>query len=129
MQVPQQDNEGIRHVDFALCPGLCRCGLSECRGRRDAATPVPSALWVKRGAHGVTRVAGGVAPPALFLRLPRSRERDFFSGGAAGLEHDPEKWVPVFGKRSCSIKKLERDDDSKKSHPALGAVAGDCPFA
>src|SRR5262249_14480644 len=43
------------------------------------------------------------------------------------LQHDPEKacpgldpgWVPVFGKRSCSTKKLERDDDSKKSHPAL----------
>src|SRR6516165_7930436 len=36
------------------------------------------------------------------------------------LEHDPEKWEPVFGKRSCSNRKLERDDDSKKSHPALG---------
>src|SRR5262249_9892948 len=35
------------------------------------------------------------------------------------LEHDPEKWKPVFGKRSCSNNKLERDDDSKKSHPAL----------
>jgi len=35
------------------------------------------------------------------------------------LEHDPEKWVPVFGKRSCSSNKLEQDDDSKKSHPAL----------
>src|SRR5262249_35911096 len=35
------------------------------------------------------------------------------------LEHDPEKWEPVFGKRSCSNKELERDDDSKKSHPAL----------
>jgi hypothetical protein len=34
-------------------------------------------------------------------------------------EHDPEKWEPVFGKRSCSNKKLERDDDAKKSHPAL----------
>jgi len=54
-----------------------------------------------------------------------------------GLEHDPEKacpaldagWVPVFprdkreafARRSCSNKKIERDDDSKKSHPALGA--------
>src|SRR6266852_4585858 len=36
-------------------------------------------------------------------------------------------WVPVFprdkreafARRSCSNKKLERDDDSKKSHPAL----------
>jgi hypothetical protein len=35
------------------------------------------------------------------------------------LEHDPEKWIPVFGKRSCSTNKLERDDDSKKSHLAL----------
>src|SRR5271156_2849445 len=35
------------------------------------------------------------------------------------LEHDPEKWAPVFRKRSCSNKKIERDDDSKKSHPAL----------
>jgi len=37
----------------------------------------------------------------------------------SGLEHDPEKWEPVFGKRSCSNKELERDDDSKKHHPAL----------
>src|SRR5262245_28208198 len=36
-----------------------------------------------------------------------------------GLEHDPEKWIPVFGKRSCSKHDLERDDDSKKSHLAL----------
>jgi hypothetical protein len=60
--------------------------------------------------------------------------------GAAPLEHDPEKWVPVSRlreavalfvilamlrrakagpKRSCSNNKLERDDDSKKSHLAL----------
>jgi hypothetical protein len=32
-------------------------------------------------------------------------------------EHDPEKWEPVFGTRSCSNKELERDDDSKKNHP------------
>jgi hypothetical protein len=37
----------------------------------------------------------------------------------SGQEHDPEKWVPVFRKRSCSNKKIERDDDSQKSHPAL----------
>jgi len=28
-----------------------------------------------------------------------------------------------FRKRSCSAKKLERDDDSKKSHLALGRAA------
>src|SRR5882672_7629196 len=58
---------------------------------------------------------------------------------APGLEHDPEKhtlgprpdgWVPVFPRdkheafprRSCSNKKIERDDDSKKSHPALAQL-------
>src|SRR6516164_75601 len=35
------------------------------------------------------------------------------------LEHDPEKWVPIFGKRSCSNMKLEQDDDSTTNHPAL----------
>ena len=44
------------------------------------------------------------------------------------LEHDPEKWVPVFprDKRGtrlrgdhAQIKEIERDDDSKKSHHAL----------
>src|SRR5882672_4140823 len=46
------------------------------------------------------------------------------------LEHDPEKWAPVFprdkreafARRSCSNKKIEQDDDSKKSHPALASV-------
>src|SRR5262249_42315086 len=45
----------------------------------------------------------------------------------APLEHDPEKWIPVFGKAcprarpegSCSNNKVERDGDSKKSHLAL----------
>jgi hypothetical protein len=44
-----------------------------------------------------------------------------------GLKHDPEKHAlgldprvgTGFPKRSCSNKKIERDDDSKKSHPAL----------
>jgi hypothetical protein len=44
------------------------------------------------------------------------------------LEHDPEKWVPVFprDKRGTRLRgdhaqiiKIERDDDSKKSHPVL----------
>jgi hypothetical protein len=37
-------------------------------------------------------------------------------------EHDPEKWVPVFRRRSCSNKKMERDDNSKKGHPAPDAA-------
>jgi hypothetical protein len=35
------------------------------------------------------------------------------------LEHDPEKWVPVFRKDHAQIKEIERDGDSKKSHHAL----------
>jgi len=26
------------------------------------------------------------------------------------LEHDPEKWIPVFGKRSCSNKTANADE-------------------
>ncbi|HXW25540.1 MAG TPA: hypothetical protein VEK73_12425 [Xanthobacteraceae bacterium] len=45
------------------------------------------------------------------------------------LEHDPEKWTPVFGKRSCSNDESERDDDSEKRHLArrergLTSIAG-----
>jgi hypothetical protein len=37
---------------------------------------------------------------------------------SAAIEHDPEKWVPVLRKDHAQSKKIERDDDSKKSHPA-----------
>ncbi|HXL29397.1 MAG TPA: hypothetical protein VN968_08925, partial [Bradyrhizobium sp.] len=40
-------------------------------------------------------------------------------GVVAALEHDPEKWVPVFRKDRAQTKD-RADDDSKKSHPALG---------
>jgi predicted cobalt transporter CbtA len=38
---------------------------------------------------------------------------------ATPLARDPEKWEPVFGKDHAQNKNLERDDDSKKNHPAL----------
>jgi hypothetical protein len=73
------------------------------------------------------------------MQFPKPITYDRFAGSRAGagtLAHDPEKWTPVsrlreasFGlmlrrakagrKRSCAKKKLERDDDSKKSHHAL----------
>ena len=48
-------------------------------------------------------------------------------GAQCRPEHDPEKWTPVFpcdkreafARRSCLNNKIERDDDSKKSYPAL----------
>src|SRR5712675_69757 len=56
-------------------------------------------------------------------------------GKVIPLQHDPEKWVPVFprdkrkafARRSCSNKKMERDDDSRKSHPAPGRMRGRSP--
>jgi sodium-dependent dicarboxylate transporter 2/3/5 len=41
----------------------------------------------------------------------------------ATLEHVPQKWEPVLRKRTCSNKAIERDDDSKKSHPAFAGGA------
>jgi hypothetical protein len=40
------------------------------------------------------------------------------------IEHDPEKWEPVFGIRSCSRKKIERVDDPKEVI-LLGPLSGD----
>src|SRR5204863_7095208 len=51
----------------------------------------------------------------------RERGRDPHQWRSACVEHDPEKWIPGFRKRSCSNNNLERDDDSKKSHHALAA--------
>jgi hypothetical protein len=38
------------------------------------------------------------------------------------LARDPEKWEPVFGKDHAQNKNLERDDESKKNHPALALL-------
>src|SRR5262249_5005191 len=31
------------------------------------------------------------------------------------IEHDPEKWIPVFGRDHAPTKKLTRDDDSRQT--------------
>jgi hypothetical protein len=46
-----------------------------------------------------------------------------FERSAPALEHDPEKWIPLFGKRSSFDKGVERDDDSMKHQPALVYIA------
>jgi hypothetical protein len=38
------------------------------------------------------------------------------------LEHDSEKWISVVGKRSCSAKRLEREDHLKRSPRARAPV-------
>ena len=42
----------------------------------------------------------------------------------SGNRFFPRDKREAFARRSCSNKKIERDDDSKKSHPALGSPAG-----
>jgi hypothetical protein len=37
-----------------------------------------------------------------------------------GLEHDPEKWEPIFGKDQAQTKMLEPRSDSIKVDKALG---------
>src|SRR5207344_2243723 len=49
-------------------------------------------------------------------RHPGDRGRRIQVGA---LEHDPEKWIPVFGKDHAPTKKQSGDDDSKKNHCAL----------
>jgi pimeloyl-ACP methyl ester carboxylesterase len=58
--------------------------------------PQPHAIIAAGHAAGYVLKHAGNAPPA----------------------RDPEKWEPVFGKDHAQNKNLERDDDSKKSHPA-----------
>src|SRR5467141_4548912 len=72
-------------------------------------------------------VTGTATAQAYEPRYIRLDPNDNVHSRTGDLEHDPEKWVPVFprdkreafARRSCSNKKIERDDDSKKSHPAL----------
>jgi DNA-binding transcriptional regulator YdaS (Cro superfamily) len=91
------------------------CGVSQAlisKAKIDGRLSARLAIAIHRATDGV--VPGSALRPDLW----RSPEH-------VPLEHDPEKWAPVFGKRSCSSKKIERDDDSKKSHPALDDTAGD----
>jgi NitT/TauT family transport system ATP-binding protein len=83
----------VRHGEFVSLLGPSGCGKS-------------TAL---RLIAGLTEPTGGAIDWGDAER-PRARE------------HDPEKWGPVFGKDHAQIKKLERDDFSKKSRPALGFV-------
>src|SRR5882762_2589826 len=76
-------------------------------------------------------VTGTATAQAYEPRYIRLDPNDNVHSRTGDLEHDPEKWVPVFprdkreafARRSCSNKKIERDDDSKKSHPALTRIS------
>src|SRR6516225_4105928 len=62
--------------------------------------------WLARGnVPGMERcVSRSSNPPSLALRLAEPNAVPCALDHTA--EHDPEKWEPVFGKRSCSNKEL-----------------------
>ena len=68
-------------------------------------------------------ILSNLGQPRFKSRIPM---RNFLSGNES-LQHDPEKHAlgldprvgAGFWKRSCPNKKIERGDDSRKSHPAL----------
>ncbi len=51
--------------------------------------------------------------------IRKSMPSDLIRGWAPVFPRDKRE---AFARRSCSNKKIERDDDSKKSHPALKAA-------
>src|ERR1700722_15684914 len=67
----------------------------------------PSARWPGR--------AFEIRPRSLPDSCLRSRQQRL----RGALEHDPEKWKPVFRKDHAQNKKLERDGDPTITHPAL----------
>ena len=73
-----------------------------------------------RGGRGARRRlrASLLSPAPGGAGLERSFRGPAGEGGEPALEHVPQKWGPVLRKRTCSNKRIERDDD-KKSHPAL----------
>src|SRR5262249_22156894 len=56
----------------------------------------------------------GVVPPTLPLLRPGVRHLSRLRRPASPLsvEHDPEKWMPVFGKDHAQAKKMSEESDS-----------------
>src|SRR5204863_15514 len=75
--------------------------------RPNLAATAETIIEMRAGSMGAM-IAGGLDAP---FRIARA------------LENDPEKWTPVFGKDHAQPNRLERDDDSKKSHHALGRAS------
>jgi hypothetical protein len=108
--------QGMPDCSDCTCMLVCACYAHFCtRDRGCSAHPVFPAPSLRAKRYNIARASSrGIANVWLFE--------------IRNLEHDPKKWVLVFprdkretfARRSCSNKKIERDDDSKKSHHALG---------
>ncbi|MDX8440978.1 PLP-dependent aminotransferase family protein [Mesorhizobium australafricanum] len=65
-------------------------------------------VWMEEPGYYGAKAAFTVAG-AKILPIPVDQERGW------RFEHDPEKWEPVFGQRSCSNKEFEHDPEPKVS--------------
>jgi len=90
-------------------------------GQIDSSDPARSRCNASRLRVTRRRPSSCLHPALDFLPNQRHNTRGAIrsGGGVVVLEHDPEKWIPLFGKRSCSTNKLQRDAGSTKSHPAV----------
>src|SRR5882762_5612932 len=133
---------GVRWIaSRSLSSGARSRDGARCRVRRSSCSnsiqPPKRPILIK-AEHRIRRepgrmgfVTGTATAQAYEPRYIRLDPNDNVHSRTGDLEHDPEKWVPVFprdkreafARRSCSNKKIERDDDSKKSHPALTRIS------
>src|SRR6266852_1297892 len=128
-----------RHERAASAGGRARARRSALYLRNGALPGLWPASFHQSIEPQVARRKRGIAGGHVSARPPRALGRCEGTSDWKTLEHEPEKacpaldagWVPVFprdkrkafARRSCSNKKIERDDDSKKSHPDLVGAA------
>ncbi len=106
-----------------------QCASGYFAERRRSTSDINGLCDLVSGGAGAADLALPITPRHSARRQPGERTAQRPLRGILALEHDPEKWGPVFprdkreafARRSCSNRKIERDDDSKKSHHALEA--------
>jgi hypothetical protein len=65
--------------------------------------------YVRAGESGKQTIGRGAENPSPRRSSFRGQRVGAVSGGADSLEHDPEKWTPVFRKDHAPTKKLDHD--------------------
>src|SRR5262249_45443040 len=81
-------------------------------------------VWIRPLAWNLSRGGTKVARSWLLRKGDRAPGGHFQRLWFQRLSASSREVDTVFRKRSCATKKLERDDDSKKSHPALDGDDG-----
>jgi hypothetical protein len=68
-----------------------------------------SGRYAGAGESGKQTIGRGAENAPLRRSSCRGQRVGAVSGGADSLEHDPEKWMPVFGKDHAPTKNLDYD--------------------